>query len=381
MKKYFIHNEIEQLGPFSLNELKDKKLTRNTKIWFNGLDGWTNLEDIQELKTLLDEIPPPFENKNGEFNIKTSNSDSVTPDKSEDMNTEFKKDDTKILIKLAAENFIPLESFVKKTTRNDEIISSTSHSNYDTLLTPSFYLQSSTSCEFVDNFTLPGLYSSLWSYRDKIILCQEVVRDMFLSNYNANNNEFCSLLEIKRCNIIDFRREKNCKFKAIKPKNSYKFLSNLGKSIPAGGLITNLVGTSVMKGASNLSAKLEDDLNDSIGDLYVLKFLDHGNEIELSLACQRWFSPNLLLYLRKNWCKDAPDYYVENSKEELLNARVELLEVGDKFKIPRFFNYDIGTIVSKDKDFAKVKTVKNGVEKLENIKYSKLTLYLQDFSH
>ena len=50
MKKYFIHDGNQQLGPFSLEELKDKGLTSKSMIWFEGLGTWTEAQFISELK-------------------------------------------------------------------------------------------------------------------------------------------------------------------------------------------------------------------------------------------------------------------------------------------------------------------------------------------
>lgn len=61
MKKYFLHNGNEQQGPFDLNELKTKNITRNTPVWHEGLHGWTTAEQIQEIKVLFTTVtPPPF---------------------------------------------------------------------------------------------------------------------------------------------------------------------------------------------------------------------------------------------------------------------------------------------------------------------------------
>jgi hypothetical protein len=58
MRKYFYTNGVEKFGPFSIEELKNQKLTRETKIWYFGLKDWTILSDIEELKPLVNSIPP-----------------------------------------------------------------------------------------------------------------------------------------------------------------------------------------------------------------------------------------------------------------------------------------------------------------------------------
>ncbi|MES2629549.1 MAG: DUF1524 domain-containing protein [Bacteroidota bacterium] len=60
MKKYFFHDGTDQLGPFDLKELKAKKITADTMIWYEGLNGWTAAGSLDELRTILVSSPPPF---------------------------------------------------------------------------------------------------------------------------------------------------------------------------------------------------------------------------------------------------------------------------------------------------------------------------------
>ncbi|MGE3824202.1 MAG: GYF domain-containing protein [Bacteroidia bacterium] len=60
MKKYFIHIDAEQKGPFDLEELKGHKITKETLVWFDGLSEWTKAEFIAELKEVLTVTPPPI---------------------------------------------------------------------------------------------------------------------------------------------------------------------------------------------------------------------------------------------------------------------------------------------------------------------------------
>jgi hypothetical protein len=63
MKKYFIHNGDEQTGPFSVEELKIKKISPDTHIWYEGLENWKEASSIEELKSLFLQTPPPFKKK------------------------------------------------------------------------------------------------------------------------------------------------------------------------------------------------------------------------------------------------------------------------------------------------------------------------------
>lgn len=58
MTKYFYTNGIEKFGPFTFEELKNQQLSRETKIWYYGLNSWTPLLEISELNSFVNSIPP-----------------------------------------------------------------------------------------------------------------------------------------------------------------------------------------------------------------------------------------------------------------------------------------------------------------------------------
>jgi hypothetical protein len=60
MKKYFLHNGADQQGPFDIEDLKAKNITRETPIWFDGISEWTTAGKVDNLKLLFVTIPPPF---------------------------------------------------------------------------------------------------------------------------------------------------------------------------------------------------------------------------------------------------------------------------------------------------------------------------------
>ncbi len=61
-KKYFYTDGQHQYGPFSLDELQAQSISRETKIWFQGLENWTPAKDIPELATIFQAPPPPVYN-------------------------------------------------------------------------------------------------------------------------------------------------------------------------------------------------------------------------------------------------------------------------------------------------------------------------------
>ena len=60
MKKYFLHNGTESSGPFDLEELKAKRITKTSPVWFEGMENWKTAGEIPELKTIFVLVPPPF---------------------------------------------------------------------------------------------------------------------------------------------------------------------------------------------------------------------------------------------------------------------------------------------------------------------------------
>lgn len=64
MKKYFYTDGVEKLGPFTFEELKQQPITRETKVWYYGLENWTKLADLDELKDITNSLPPPIKNNN-----------------------------------------------------------------------------------------------------------------------------------------------------------------------------------------------------------------------------------------------------------------------------------------------------------------------------
>ena len=71
MSKFHIHKDEQQQGPFTLDELRDLKITRETMVWFEGEDNWKAAVEIEELKEIFKSIPPPM--------VATKNEDETKP--------------------------------------------------------------------------------------------------------------------------------------------------------------------------------------------------------------------------------------------------------------------------------------------------------------
>lgn len=66
MKKYYLHNGTENIGPFTIDELKEKRINRDTPVWCEGMQDWKEAVAVEELKFLFAAVPPPIKKKTTE---------------------------------------------------------------------------------------------------------------------------------------------------------------------------------------------------------------------------------------------------------------------------------------------------------------------------
>lgn len=59
--QYYIHENGQQLGPFTTEELKARGITDETPIWREGMAQWKKAKDVPELTPLFTmPSPPPY---------------------------------------------------------------------------------------------------------------------------------------------------------------------------------------------------------------------------------------------------------------------------------------------------------------------------------
>lgn len=63
MTQYFLHDGNQEQGPFDFEQLKLQNVKKETKIWHGGLEHWTTVGELEELKDLLIRKTPPPLNK------------------------------------------------------------------------------------------------------------------------------------------------------------------------------------------------------------------------------------------------------------------------------------------------------------------------------
>jgi len=59
MKKYYLLEDGLNIGPFSLEELKAKKLQKSELVWCEGMPEWQEGGTIEALKSIFAVTPPP----------------------------------------------------------------------------------------------------------------------------------------------------------------------------------------------------------------------------------------------------------------------------------------------------------------------------------
>lgn len=101
MRKYYILIKNEEKGPFTFEELKTKNVTKQTYIWYEGLDDWEKLENLPEIfkEIRSSKLPPPPPSSDNTKSNKTEISGhvKVTNEKVKNATIEKLKPDQKTL--------------------------------------------------------------------------------------------------------------------------------------------------------------------------------------------------------------------------------------------------------------------------------------------
>ncbi len=53
MTHYFIKEGKNEIGPFTMEQLKYRHVSKDTPVWFAGLEEWTTAEQVYELKEIF----------------------------------------------------------------------------------------------------------------------------------------------------------------------------------------------------------------------------------------------------------------------------------------------------------------------------------------
>ncbi|NEQ76200.1 MAG: SPFH domain-containing protein [Okeania sp. SIO2C9] len=58
-KQWYMYLNGERIGPLNQEQLSQQGLTRDTHVWTNGMEGWKKASEVTELASLLNSTPPP----------------------------------------------------------------------------------------------------------------------------------------------------------------------------------------------------------------------------------------------------------------------------------------------------------------------------------
>lgn len=58
MRTYYINSGSENTGPFTLEELKNLQINKNTLVWYEGMDEWKHAVDLVELASFFTVVTP-----------------------------------------------------------------------------------------------------------------------------------------------------------------------------------------------------------------------------------------------------------------------------------------------------------------------------------
>lgn len=97
MKQYFYAEGEEQKGPHNIEELKSLKISKDTKVWTEGMDDWEEAGTIDELSSLFEVTPPPIKKVENQPPPVTKSEQSITPNQAKSNNIEEPKETEKVV--------------------------------------------------------------------------------------------------------------------------------------------------------------------------------------------------------------------------------------------------------------------------------------------
>jgi len=74
MRQYYIYDGQTKKGPFDITQLKLQNISKETPVWYEGLQNWSVAKDVNDLNELLSKngAPPPLP-KALEKNVRSKN--------------------------------------------------------------------------------------------------------------------------------------------------------------------------------------------------------------------------------------------------------------------------------------------------------------------
>lgn len=80
MRLYYYVKDAEKVGPYTLEELKNKNIYRDTLVWYQGLQTWERAVEVDDLRPLFNpNTPPPINNIQQNLHQTSNQEKSVIP--------------------------------------------------------------------------------------------------------------------------------------------------------------------------------------------------------------------------------------------------------------------------------------------------------------
>ena len=202
--------------------------------------------------------------------------------------------------------------FVKEIEiENNNLLDSTLPGEWMKQTVPSIYFRSNEHYQIEQDTAIPGLLLTITSSEKFIIFCFEFYESPFIQFFDKAKHKFAPFLKIKRTDLIDFQKNEEVKFIAVKPKKSYEMMSNM-RGAPVGGLIIG----GLFKGAFKLAGKMEDSTVEKNGFRYSLNFKDDNITKSVDIVSETFYIADLEKFLTRHWTKETPTIPVIPKEEK-----------------------------------------------------------------
>jgi hypothetical protein len=147
MRKYFYTNGKDKIGPFTFEELRKQNLSRETKVWFYGLNNWTALTEIEEFKPIITSMPPSLPSQS--MSSQSKEIKNINDKKNDTSKKEIEKRPTKsrryikssILIIIISSIVLLIGYTSYNNQRNSKLYQKISSSSFETDVDFDFYVR------------------------------------------------------------------------------------------------------------------------------------------------------------------------------------------------------------------------------------------------
>ena len=99
IKKYYYSDGDKTFGPFNILELKQFGITKETLVWFEGINGWKPAGELNEMKAIIKETTPAFNETTPTFNKTTPafNLEKKGPTQNDEVLIDFTQNEKRVI--------------------------------------------------------------------------------------------------------------------------------------------------------------------------------------------------------------------------------------------------------------------------------------------